>query len=290
MGSLRLTSSITMFERLGEIEANGERFTADENDHENLPAIFWWFPNQEDFVPPPPTDETCLEKIDRISTTIKTSRNEITEILYSDSSPEDKIIRSLEITREAQHIAELYKECEESKEASKPEIAELLAKCKAGLIDYQANVNTIKFEKFATDMKNEQEFLDGLKNQLVPWMDEAEVVANKALEKPTGFENAREIEKQCVMFAKDVRKANKLLGKIDEASKRLARYQTTAEQQIEEQRVRFKKVASVAASRVESMRDLLIRWEELTRSGEKDSLDFQPLTQFLKCYAIYFSN
>ena len=54
--------------------------------------------------------------------------------------------------------------------------------------------------------------------------------------------------------------------------------------------MRFKKVASVAASRVESMRDLLIRWEELTRSGEKDGLDFQPLTQFLKCYAIYFSN
>ena len=72
-------------------------------------------------------------------------------------------------------------ECEESKDACKPEIAELLAKCKAGLIDYQANVNTIKFEQFATDMKNEQEFLNGLKNQLVPWMDEAEVVANKSL-------------------------------------------------------------------------------------------------------------
>jgi len=213
-------------------------------------------------VPPPPTDETCLEKIDRISSTIKTSRNEITEILYSDISPEEKIIRSMEITREAVQTAQLYKECEESEDACKPEIAELMAKCKAGLIDYQANVNTIKFEKFATDMKNEQEFLNGLQNQLVPWMNEAEVTANKALEKPTGFENAREIEKQCVMFAKDVRKANKLLGKIDEASKRLARYQTTAEQQIEEQRVRFKKIASVAASRVESMRDLLIRWDK----------------------------
>ena len=211
-------------------------------------------------MPPPPTDETCLEKIDRISSTIKTSRNEITEILYSDISPEEKIIRSMEITREAVQTAQLYKvttvtygivffycflsckmksfcfqECEESEDACKPEIAELMAKCKAGLIDYQANVNTIKFEKFATDMKNEQEFLNGLQNQLVPWMNEAEVTANKALEKPTGFENAREIEKQCVMFAKDVRKANKLLGKIDEASKRLARYQTTAEQQIEEQ-------------------------------------------------------
>ena len=71
--------------------------------------------------------------------------------------------------------------------------------------------------------------------------------------------------------------------------------------------MRFKKIASVAASRVESMRDLLIRlgigllslililtiysrWEEMTKSVEKDALDFQPLTQFLKCYAIYFSS
>ena len=28
-----------------------------------------------------------------------------------------------------------------------------MAKCKAGLIDYQANVNTINFEKFATYAK-----------------------------------------------------------------------------------------------------------------------------------------
>ena len=97
-------------------------------------------------------------------------------------------------------------------------------------------------------MKNEQEFLNGLKNQLVPWMDEAELMANKPLEKPTGFENAREIEKQCVMFAKDVRKANKLLGKIDEASKRLARYQTTAEQQIEEQVGRASRAKSFITS------------------------------------------
>ena len=48
-------------------------------------------------MPPPPTDETCLEKMDRISTTIKTSRNEISDILYSDINPEDKIIRSMEI-------------------------------------------------------------------------------------------------------------------------------------------------------------------------------------------------
>merc|ERR1719436_984857 len=120
-------------------------------------------------------------------------------------------------------------------------------------------------------------------------MDKGEKMTNVPLEKPKSFEAARETEKQCVVFAKDVRKANKLLAKVEEASKRLARYQTTAEQQIEEQRMRFKKIASVAASRVEQMRDLLIRWEEMNNSKEKDALDFQPLTQFLKCYAIYFS-
>ena len=129
----------------------------------------------------------------------------------------------------------IVQECEESEDACKPEIAELLAKCKAGLIDYQANVNTIDFVKFATDMKNEQEFLNGLNKQLKPWMDGAEVTANESLKKPGNFEEARDIESQCVKFAKEVRKANKLLGKIDEGKKLLARYQTTAEQQIEEQ-------------------------------------------------------
>ena len=217
-------------------------------------------------------------------------------------------------------------ECEESEDACKPEIAELLAKCKAGLIDYQANVNTIDFVKFATDMKNEQEFLNGLNKQLKPWMDGAEVTANESLKKPGNFEEARDIESQCVKFAKEVRKANKLLGKIDEGKKLLARYQTTAEQQIEEQVGQsvimnfllisfFCKEIEIQEDRECSCQPCganersadkvksffcpfcqviividLCRWEEMTRSVEKDSLDFQPLTQFLKCYAIYFSS
>ena len=60
-------------------------------------------------MPPPPTDESTLEKMDRISTTIKTSRNEISDILYSDTNPEEKIIRSMEIQRESLHIVQLYK-------------------------------------------------------------------------------------------------------------------------------------------------------------------------------------
>ena len=62
----------------------------------------------------------------------------------------------------------------------------MLAKCKAGLVDYQvgqgdlvsplqANVNTIDVCKFASDMINEAMFKNGLHQQLVPWMDQGEV-------------------------------------------------------------------------------------------------------------------
>jgi len=274
-----------MFDRLAEIVLTGEKFLEDED----LPAVFVWFPKQEDFVPPPPMDETTLEKMERISATIKIGRNEIADILYSDIIPEEKVIRALELKREADILKNLFKECEADPATKSGEVSELLAKCRAGLIDYQANINTLDPIKFANDMKAEQEFKTGLNLMLVPWIDEAEKTTNYPLEKPTSFEHARELEIKCVRFAKDVRKANKLLGKIEEAAKRLANNQTTAEQLIEAQRMRFKKIASVAATRVESMRDLLIRWEEMNISTEKDALDFQPLTMFIKCYAVYFS-
>jgi len=274
-----------MFERLGEIIETNERYA---NDSE-LPLFMTWFPKQEDFVPPPPMDESSLEKMDRISASIKTGRNEINDILYSDVMAEEKVIRALELKREADHFKNLFKECEADPSTKSGPSSDQLAKLKAGLIDYQANINTLDPVKFATDMKNENEFRIGLEQLLVPWIDTAENTTNNPLEKPTSFDHAREIEMQCVKFAKDVRKANKLLGKVEEAAKRLSFGKTTAEQSIESQRMRFKKIASVAATRVESMRDLLIRWEEMEMSGEKDNLDYQPLTMFLKCYAVYFS-
>jgi len=275
-----------MFERLGEVLANNERF---EDDFESLPDVFKWFPKQEDFVPPPPIDETSLEKMERISLAVKSGRTEITDILYGDTFAEEKVIRSLELKREAEHLKQLFKECEADPSTKSGEGSEQLAKCRAGLIDYQANINTLDPVKFANDMKNENVFRIGLEQMLVPWIDEAENTTNNPLEKPISFDSARDIEMKCVKFAKEVRKANKLLGKIEEAAKKLSSQQVTAEQQIEEQRMRFKKIASVAATRVESMRDLLIRWEEMQVSLDKDNLDFQPLTMFLKCYAVYYA-
>lgn len=264
--------------------ANGEHFASDDE----CPEWMMWFPKQEDFVPPPPVDETFLEKLERLSAAVKVGRTEMNEILYGECSTEEKVIRALELKREVESLKRILGDCEAHPEAKVAANKEGLAKSRAGLTDFQANVNTMDPVKFAADIRNENEFKSGLNGLLAPWIEKAEGVTSNVLDKPTSFENAREIEKACVMFAKDVRKANKLLGKVEETAQKLAVNKVTAEQQIEQQRVRFKKIASVAAGRVEQMRDLLIRWEEMSRSEGEDSLDIEPLVMFLKCYSIYF--
>jgi len=274
-----------MFERLAEIVATGERFS---NEYE-LPPLMTWFPKQVDFNPHPPKDETSLEKMERISGSIKTGRNEISEILYGDYNGEIRVIRSLELKREAEALKIIFQECESDPWAKSGEGSEQLARCKAGLIEYQANINTLDPIKFAAEMKHDNEFRIGLEDLLTPWIDGMETGSSTALNKPTSFDQAMDLEMECVKFAKEVRRANKMLAKVEESAKKLATGHTTAEAKIEAQRMRFKKIAGVAATRVESMRDLLVRWEEMNTSKEKDLLDFQPLTMFMKCYAVYFS-
>jgi len=200
--------------------------------------------------------------------------------------PRIKSLGLLRSSKQSDGLTKLFKECECDPDSKKN--SELVSKCKTCLNEYTTNVNSMDPLKFASDMKNESEFTNGLKSELIPWIDNAEKWTEQGLEKPKSFDNAREIEKQCAMFAKDVRKANKTLAKIEELATTLENNKTTAQQQIEEQKIRFKKIASVAASRVESMRDLLIRWQDMITSEEKDTMDFQPLTMFLKCYAVYF--
>merc|ERR1712142_518790 len=100
--------SSEMFERLGEIYTNKEVYLTD-LDHDEVPALFWWLPNQDDFIPPPPAHETAVEKLERINSTIKQNRTEITEIMYSGLSPEERIIRALEIQQEAEILQNLFK-------------------------------------------------------------------------------------------------------------------------------------------------------------------------------------
>ena len=59
-----------MFDRLGQICETHEVYLTD-LDHDEVPALFWWFPNQDDYKPPPPGDESTSDKCERISQTIK---------------------------------------------------------------------------------------------------------------------------------------------------------------------------------------------------------------------------
>merc|ERR1712024_440127 len=105
MGSL-----ITIFSqdvwRLGEICSNKEVYLTD-LDHDEVPALFWWFPNQDDYQPPPPAAESVAEKLERISNTLKSTRNEITDILHGSDLAEDKIIRAMEIRQETDILIRL---------------------------------------------------------------------------------------------------------------------------------------------------------------------------------------
>merc|ERR1712004_741462 len=110
-----------------------------------------------------------------------------------------------------------------------------------------------------------------------------------------GFAHAQEIEKEAVLFAKEVRKANKLLGTLSGSVDQLPSKKMYSGQQIDDQKARFKKIATVAATRVETMRDLLVNWnffietkdeaERLPESFHLDETDFvHGLPKVLLCF------
>ena len=65
-------------------------------DHDEVPALFWWFPNQDDFKAPPPSDETVEEKLERISSTIKVRQKSV-EIMntYLDKDEQNRDDRNV---------------------------------------------------------------------------------------------------------------------------------------------------------------------------------------------------
>lgn len=154
----------------------------------------------------------------------------------------------------------MLKECESNPASSENPVNESIAKAKHILEDLSNAISEIKTESFTEKMKIESEFNIGLSKNLIPWIDEMEKESLKQLEKPDNFEHAREIERNTVLFAKEVRRANKLLGGLEAMVEGLPDKKMWATQQLGEQKLRFKNIATVAATRVETMRDLLVNW------------------------------
>ena len=149
-----------------------------------------------------------------------------------------------------------------------------LSKAKHILDELSAAIRDTKTESFTEKMRIESEFNIGLSKNLVPWIDDMEKQSQKPLEKPENFEHAREIERGAVVFAKEVRRANKLLGTLEAGVEQLPDRKMWASQQLDEQKLRFKNIATVAATRVETTRDLLVNWNFfLETKGESNNLD-----------------
>ena len=168
--------------------------------------------------------------------------------------------RFYEVKDEVKEFMQMLKECESNPASSENLARENIAKAKHILEDLNNAISEIKTESFTEKMKIESEFNIGLSKNLVPWIDEMEKESLKQLEKPDNFEHAREIERNTVLFAKEVRRANKLLGGLETMVEGLPDKKMWATQQLGEQKLRFKNIATVAATRVETMRDLLVNW------------------------------
>ena len=168
--------------------------------------------------------------------------------------------RFYEVKDEVKEFIQMLQECESNPASSENPAKENIAKAKHILEDLNNAISEIKTESFTEKMKVENEFNIGLSKNLVPWIDDMEKESLKQLEKPDNFEHAREIERNTVLFAKEVRRANKLLGGLEAMVEGLPDKKMWASQQLGEQKLRFKNIATVAATRVETMRDLLVNW------------------------------
>jgi len=260
-----------MFERLGEIYANKEKFASEAEE----PPVFLWFPRKSDYdyIPPALLNESVDHKIDRVIKLAKSARSDLAQICSGDLEIEVQIIRFFELKDVLEEYKGLLKECEGHPDSKEPSINEKVGKAKHILDEVVKAVAETKTESFTIKIRIENEFKTGLEKNLIPWINDLEIESLKQLEKPENFEHAREIERNSVVFAKEVRKANKLLSNLEGSIESLPDKKLFATQQIQDQKTRFRNIATIAATRVETMRDLLINWNFFMETkGEADRL------------------
>jgi len=230
---------------------------------------------------------TCWEeRVAEVGRRVKLARANLNGLLYQ-GEEEARVVGVLEVQQEARMIERLWEGVGEpvNTTGEGEGAAQMMARVVTGLEDYRSRVVKVDMDSPVDGMVARETFRTGLEHLLEPWLVKGEEESRKAIGRPNSFAEARDTEKVCVAYAKEVRKINKVVNRLDEVAESLTSNKATAEQRLEEQKGRFRKVAGVAAGRVQGMRDLLIRWSQL---GKSDDQDFQPLTQFLRCYSLYF--
>jgi len=247
-----------MFERLGEIVETGERYQ-EGHGGDDEPAIFTWFPKASDYdnTTTASANETLDNKVDRVIKMAKAARTEMVQLSSGDLEFEEQVINFFGLRDNLTEYLDLLKNCDSD---GSQESKEKVAKGRGIIKEVNESFKAVNLEETTKQMVQENEFRTGLSSNLVPWIDRLEKESFKTLDKPESFAHAQEIEKEAVLFAKEVRKANKLLGTLSGSVDQLPSKKMYSGQQIDDQKARFKKIATVAATRVETMRDLLVNW------------------------------
>lgn len=247
-----------MFERLAEITATGEKYNLG-HEGSDEPLIFTWFPMKSDyeFIPAGVIlNESVEQKVERVTKLAKSARSEMVQLTgTSDLDIEERVLHYFELRESLQEYSAILRDCEGVEEGK-----DKVSVGKNILKEVRETFEAIQLEEATGQMIVENQFNTGLTKNLVPWIDRLETESFKTLEKPENFAHAQEIERDSVVFAKDVRKANKLLGNLTGMVDNLPSKKMFSNQLIDDQKLRFKKIATVAATRVETTRELLVNW------------------------------
>lgn len=261
-----------MFERLGEIVDSGERYKEGHGGCDE-PEIFSWMPKKSDYesIPTAALNETVDEKVERVIKLARAARTEMIQLSGGDLELEVRVINFFELRESLEEYSGLLRQCEAGVEGQ--EAKEKLGKGHGILSEVVDAFKAVELEETTGQMLVEHEFQTGLQSNLIPWIDKLEKESFKTLDKPENFAHAQELEKEAVVFAKDVRKANKLLGSLTASVDTLPSKKMFSGQQIDDQKLRFKNIATVAATRVETTRDLLVNWNFFMETkGEAERL------------------
>lgn len=226
-----------------------------------------------DYIPPNLINESFDFKIERVVKLAKSARSDLGQLKGVDLGIEEQIIRFFELRDEVAEyqgngsiisnkilrflqifpafsyifisnleILKIMKpkhqvalrECEEDPAAKEDSSTEKVAKARHILEEIGTVIKQTGTESFTEKLQTENEFNVGMQKNLIPWISELEKESLKQLAKPDNFDHAREIEKEAVLFAKEVRKANKLMQQLESSIERLPDRKMFANQQIQE--------------------------------------------------------
>ncbi|XP_040570714.1 uncharacterized protein [Lepeophtheirus salmonis] len=261
------------------------------------PNIMTWLPRKSDYeiVQVIAADETFEEKVDRLREAIEIAQATIKEVVDGvEYGFEEKIYKTMDIGQDIESLSKLHKDCDSNPDA--PKFADILKKCKVGIISLQNYLKQANVLEFANSIHQENLFKMGLSVGFGDWLREAEkrvVEANKT-EKPKTFDEAKALEVMVCAFLKEVVKSNKKLSEIQLAADKI-RSNFEAQDAMAKLSERYFVLCKKAEHQFKTIQNLLVEWQRLdefmepTDPFKMDDYQTKQFVVFLRSYAAYFA-